>query len=237
MQFTPLTLALIVFELVVMVLAISLHDCAQAWAANRLGDPTARMLGRITLNPAQHFDPWGMGISPLLSIFIFHNPLPLGWGKPVPMTYRNFRGKNSEMLAVAAGPAAQMLAAIVALIALIILKHTVAGTTESLSLVSLLSRRIVVEGIGDQMGGIFPLLLLLYMALISNLMLFVFNLLPMPFLDGGRILVHFLPYNAARAFEQYSFYFMIAFFLIGGPLLMIGFAPLVAIFNVLLIRL
>ena len=234
MQFTPLTLALIVFELVVMVLAISFHDAAQAWAANRLGDPTGHMLGRITLNPAKHFDPWGTGISPLLSIFVFSNPLPFGWGKSVPMTYQNFRGKNSEMLAVCAGPAAQMLAAIVALIALVILKHTVAGTTESLDLVSLLSQRVVVDGIGDQMGGIFPLLLLLYLALITNLLLFVFNLLPMPFLDGGRILVHFLPYNAARAFEQYSFYFMIAFFLIGGPLLMIPFNYLVAIFNTLL---
>jgi Zn-dependent protease len=67
-----------------------------------------------------------------------------------------------------------------------------------------------------------------------NLLLCVFNLLPMPFLDGGKILVHFLPYNAARAFEQYSFYFMIAFFLIGGRLVGIVFGPLLAIFTVLL---
>ena len=149
----PVTLALILFELVVLALAISLHDCAQAWAANRLGDPTGRMLGRITINPAQHFDPWGMGISPLLSIFIFHNPLPLGWGKPVPMTYRNFRNRNGEMLAVCAGPAAQMLAAIVALLALVILKHTVPGAGDSIGLASLLARRVVPEGIGDLVGG------------------------------------------------------------------------------------
>jgi Zn-dependent protease len=59
----------------------------------------------------------------------------------------------------------------------------------------------------------------------------------MPFLDGGRILVHFLPYNAARAFERYSLYFMIGFFIFAGPLIMIGFAPLMAIFNALLISL
>jgi len=233
----PIDLALIVFELAVLVLSISLHDCAQAWAANRLGDPTGRMLGRITMNPAMHFDPWGMGLSPLLSIFIFHNPLPLGWGKPVPMTYRNFRAKNGEMLAVCAGPLAQMLAATIALIVLIVLKHTVAGAAQSLGLVTLLSHHIVIPDIGDQLGGIFPLLLLLYMAITMNLMLFVFNLLPMPFLDGGRILVHFLPYNAARAFERYSLYFMIGFFIFAGPLIMIGFAPLMAIFNALLISL
>ena len=231
---SPILLALIVFQLVVMVLSISFHDCAQAWAANRLGDPTARMLGRITLNPEAHFDPWGMGISPLLSIFVFHNGMPLGWGKPVPTTYRNFRSKNGEMLSVVAGPAGQMLAAIVALIALIVLKHTVQGAAGSLGLVTMLANHVVPEGVGDELGGIFPLLLLLYMTLMTNLMLLVFNLLPMPFLDGGRILVHFLPYNAARAFERYSMYFMIGFFFLAWPLIYVVFGPLLAVFNVLL---
>ena len=143
---SPMDLALIVFELFVMVIAISLHDCAQAWMANRLGDPTARMLGRITMNPAQHFDPWGMGISPMLSIFIFHNPLPFGWGKPVPTTYRNFRSKNGEVIAVIAGPAAQMLTAIVSLIILLVVKHTVQGGGQSLGLAILLSRRVMRSG-------------------------------------------------------------------------------------------
>src|ERR1700760_4343125 len=121
----PLLAALIIFQLVVMVLSISLHACAQAWVASRLGDPTARMLGRITMNPAAHFDVFGTAIAPLLSIFIFHNALPYGWGKPVPMTYRNFRSKNGEVLAVAAGPAAQFGAALIALILLVVMKHTV----------------------------------------------------------------------------------------------------------------
>jgi Zn-dependent protease len=68
----------------------------------------------------------------------------------------------------------------------------------------------------------------------TNLLLCVFNMLPMPFLDGGRIIVHFLPPNAARAFEQYSLYFMIAFFLIGGYLVGLVFGPLVIIFTALL---
>ena len=82
--------------------------------------------------------------------------------------------------------------------------------------------------------SIFPVLLLLYLCIMMNLLLCVFNMLPMPFLDGGRIIVHFLPYNAAKAFEQYSLYFMLAFFLIGGFLVSIVFGPLLTIFTVLL---
>ena len=126
---------LILFELFVMVLAISLHDATQAWAANRLGDPTARMLGRTTMNPVKHFSLWGMVVSPLLAIFIFTNLLPYGWGQPVPMTYRNFPKKNGEYLAVLSGPVAQFLAAVVALIVLVILKHKASGADESLAIV------------------------------------------------------------------------------------------------------
>jgi Zn-dependent protease len=229
--FTPLNLAIIAFELVVMVLVISVHDYAQAWAANRLGDPTARMLGRLTLNPAKHFDPWGMVVWPVL--FIFRSPLVLGWGKPVPMTYRNFRSRNGEMLAILAGPAAQLLAAVAALVLLIVLKHTVVGAAQSLGLVDMLAFRAQMDVL-PALPTIFPVLLFLYLVILVSLLLFCFNLIPMPFLDGGRILSYFLPYNAQRAFEQYSFYFMIAFFFIGFRLIMIGFSPLLAIFDGLL---
>jgi Zn-dependent protease len=229
--FTPLNLATIAFELFVLVLVISLHDFAQAWAANRLGDPTARMLGRLTMNPAKHFDPWGTVVWPLL--FIFRSPLVLGWGKPVPMTFRNFRARNGEMLAILAGPAAQLLAAVVALVMLIVLKHLSAGAGQSLGIVDALAFRVPLDGLAN-LPAIFPLLLFLYLIILVSLLLFCFNLIPMPFLDGGRILSYFLPYNAQRAFEQYSFYFMIAFFFIGFRLIMIGFAPLLAIFDALL---
>jgi Zn-dependent protease len=225
---------LVLFELFVMVLSISLHDATQSWAANRLGDPTARMLGRTTMNPVKHFSVWGMVISPLLSIFIFPSLVPYGWGQPVPMTYRNFPKKNGEYLAVLSGPAAQFLAAIVALIVLVILKHKAAGANESLGIAVLLARRVPMPVDLAALPGIFPLLLLLYLCIMTNLFLCVFNLLPLPFLDGGRIIVHFLPYNAAKAFEQYSLYFMIAFFLVGGFLVDIVFGPLLAIFTVLL---
>jgi Zn-dependent protease len=228
---------LILFELFVMVLSISLHDATQAWAANRLGDPTARMLGRTTMNPAKHFSVWGMVVSPLLSIFIFPSILPYGWGQPVPMTYRNFPKKNGEMLAVLSGPVVQFFAAIVALIVLVILKHTVTMANASMDIVISLALRQPVPVDLASLPGIFPVLLLLYLCVMTNLFLCVFNMLPLPFLDGGRIVIHFLPHNAARAFEQYSLYFMIAFFLIGGFLVDIVFGPLLAIFTVLLGRL
>src|SRR5665213_1656749 len=101
-------------------------------------------------------------------------------------------------------------------------------------IVKALALRVPVPVDVAALPGIFPVLLLLYLCIMTNLFLCVFNMLPLPFLDGGRILVHFLPHNAARAFEQYSLYFMIGFFLVGGSLVDIVFGPLLAIFTVLL---
>lgn len=228
----PLSYALIVFELVVMVLSISLHDCAQAWAANRLGDPTARMMGRLTMNPARHFDLLGMLIWPVL--FIFRSPLVLGWGKPITFTPRNFRDPSrDEMIATLAGPAAQLLAAVIALIALIILHHANPQTGLSLITAAALALRDTnVATVG--LPSIFPLILFLYFCILVNLLLFVFNLVPLPFLDGGKILMHYLPYNAAKTFQSWSLYLMFAFFFLGFGVIMYVFNPLLSFFNHLL---
>ena len=230
----PLTYALIIFELVVMVLSISLHDCAQAWAANRLGDPTARMMGRLTMHPARHFDLLGMLIWPVL--FIFRSPLILGWGKPITFTPRNFRNPSrDEMLATLAGPAAQLLAAVLALIALIIVRHTVPGSGDAISIASYLAMRVPMGTEG--LPGIFPLILFFYFCILVNLLLFVFNLVPLPFLDGGKILMHYLPFNAARTYQSMSLYFMFGFFFLGGYIINLFFSPILTIFNILLSRL
>src|SRR5215469_14355936 len=209
----PVTVALVVFELVVMVLSISLHDSAQAWMANRLGDPTARMMGRISMNPARHFDWFGMVIWPIL--FIFQSPLVLGWGKPVPITPRNFRRPSrDEMVATLAGPGIQLLAAIAALIVLVIMRRVQHDSTLSLVIASQLAQRnlnVPLQGL----PAIFPLYLFLYFCILVNLLLFVFNLIPLPFLDGGKILMHYLPYNAAKTYESMSMWMMIAFFFVG----------------------
>jgi len=229
----PLELALIVFELVVMALSISVHDCAQAWMANRLGDPTARMVGRVSISPAVHFDPFGMLLWPLVSILIFHSTLPFGWGRPVPMTYRNFPKKNGEFLSILAGPAAQLLVAVAATVVLLLLKHTLPGTADMFQIASMLSFRVPLEGLAT-LPPIFPLLLLLYMAIVVNLALAIVNMMPVPFLDGGQILAYLLPYNAAQTFQRNSTLFMIAFFLLGGYLVSFIFMPLFALFNALL---
>jgi Zn-dependent protease len=228
----PLNFALIIFELVVMVLSISLHDCAQAWMANRLGDPTARMMGRITMNPARHFDLLGALIWPV--IFIFRSPLILAWGKPITFTPRNFRNPSrDEMISTLAGPAAQLLAAIVALIALIIVRHTIPGSINSLGIASHLALRDLSMGT-EGLPSIFPLILFLYFCILVNLLLFVFNLVPLPFLDGGKILTHYLPYNAAKTYQSLSLYFMFGFFFLGGYVINLFFFPILTIFNILL---
>jgi len=231
----PLTVALVIFELVVMFLSISLHDSAQAWTANRLGDPTARMMGRISMNPARHFDLFGMAIWPIL--FIFRSPLVLGWGKPVPMTPRNFRNSSrDEMVATLAGPGVQLAAAIIALIALVILRYVQHDSVMSLLVASQLAMRNFMLPM-DNLPAIFPLYLFLYFCILVNLLLFVFNLIPLPFLDGGKILIHYLPYNAAKTYESLSMWMMIGFFFIGFYVIMIFFAPLMTIFNRLLFTL
>ena len=227
--------ALIVFELVVMVLSISLHDCAQAWAANRLGDPTARMMGRLTMNPVRHFDLLGTLIWPVL--FIFRSPLILAWGKPITFTPRNFRNPSrDEMLATLAGPAAQLLAAVVALLALVIVRHTVAGSHDALVIAAQLALRNLSLGT-EGLPGMFPLILFLYFCILVNLLLLVFNLIPLPFLDGGKILTHYLPYNAAKTYQSLSLYFMFGFFFLGGYVINLFFFPILSLFNNLLFSL
>lgn len=228
----PLLVALVIFELVVMVLSISLHDSAQAWMANRLGDPTGRMMGRISINPARHFDVFGMAVWPLL--YIFFTPLVLGWGKPVPMTSRNFRNPSrDEMIATLAGPAAQFLTALIALVAIILLRHFQANTTLALlTAVPLAKRNLAVATAG--LPGIFPLVLFLYFCILVNLLLFVFNLLPLPFLDGGKVLMHYLPYNAAQTYQRIGIYLMFAFLFLGFGVIIALVNPLLALFNQLL---
>src|SRR5579875_1142843 len=148
----PMNEALVIFELVVMLLAISLHDCAQAWMANRLGDPTARLLGRQTMNPVPHFDFFGMALWPL--IYIWRSPLILGWGKPIPMTTRNFRYPKDEIKATLAGPAAQFGAAVVCLLALIVVKHADPAAASSFGAAEALSLRNL--DVPTPSSGIFP---------------------------------------------------------------------------------
>ena len=227
-----LEVALALFEFVVMLLALSFHDMVQSFVAFRLGDPTSRMLGRMTMNPLRHYDLLGTIIFPV--IFLFQSPLVLGWGKPVPMTVRNFRkGSRDEMLVYASGPLAHLVAAGVCLVVLVMMKHTVAATSAVLPIAAMLSLRDTeVPTVG--LPQIFPVVLLLYYGILVNLLLFAFNLVPLPSLDGGKVLRHFLSYNAQAQFDRMSFWLMIAFFFIGFRIILLIMNPLLAVFNGLL---
>jgi Zn-dependent protease len=229
-----LRIALAIFEYVVLLLSLSLHDAAQAWVAFRLGDPTAKMLGRITLNPVKHYDLLGTIIFPL--IYIYQSPLVLGWGKPVPLTSRNFRKYRDEMLVSLAGPLTHLIAAAVFLLLLLILKHAIPAIALSLPIAAALSLRdigVPTEGLPQ----IFPIVLFLYYGILVNLLLFAFNLVPLPSLDGGRVLRHFLPYNAQQQFDRMSFFLMIAFFFVGFRIILAIMSPLLGVFNALLFAL
>ncbi len=223
---------LALFEFVVLVLAISVHDSAQAWVAARKGDPTAKMLGRISLNPLRHFDLFGTLIWP--AIFIFRSPLVLGWGKPVPITSRNFpRPSRDEMIVYMCGPIAHLLTAGVCLVLLVIFKHFVAGAAFAVQIAAALALRVTSVPT-DQLPPLFPIILLLYYGILVNLLLCVFNLIPLPSLDGGKILRHFLPYNAQQTFDSIGLYLMLGFMFIGFRIILMFFVPLLALFDGLL---
>ncbi len=224
--------ALAIFEFVVLLLAISIHDSAQAWFAAHMGDPTAKMLGRISLNPLKHYDLLGTIIWP--AIFIFRSPIVLGWGKPIPVTSRNFRKAKDEMLVYLTGPIAHLVAAAVCLVILIVMKHAVPGTAASLIPAIRLAGRDPMVSTLD-LPPVFPILLFLYYGVLVNLLLFAFNLVPLPSLDGGKVLRHFLPYNAQKTYDGMAFYLMIAFFFLGFGIINAIFQPLLGIFNTLLL--
>lgn len=170
----------------IFLMAVTFHEYAHGWMANRLGDPTARFLGRLTLNPIAHLDPIGSLALPLLLIFM-RSPVVFGWAKPVPVEVRNLRNPKEDMIWVGlAGPGANLLLAFGLAILL-------------------------------RMGfGVFPFIRqLLFLGVLVNLILAFFNLVPIPPLDGSRILQGLLPWQYAyqyRKIEPYGIF--IIFFLL-----------------------
>lgn len=178
-----------------LIFAITVHEAAHGWVASRRGDPTARQLGRLTLNPLPHIDPVGTIILPiamlLMSGFIF------GWAKPVPVNTRNFREPRKDMALVAlAGPASNLLMAVFW------------GLVWKLAL--LLP--------GSMHWFAVPMLLMGKIGITFNLILMVLNLLPLPPLDGSRVLTWLLPPRLAiklDIIEPYGVFILIGLLFMG----------------------
>ncbi len=224
---------LIVFEFVALIFAFSIHEAAHAWTASRCGDQTARMLGRVTLNPLRHLDPLGSVLLPLIAAFT-HLPL-IGWAKPTPVVGRNLRNyKRDDILVTLAGPVVNLLVALACLLLMVSIKHLVPGGHDALGS----SIALALFGGEDRPAGVlFPLVLLLFCGMLVNLGLAVFNVIPIPPLDGSRVLRHFLPYSWAESYDRIGGYSILLLMLVGGRLMGFLFTPVLTAFLGLLLRL
>lgn len=177
-------------------LAIVLHEYAHGYIANKLGDDTAKWMGRLTLNPIKHIDPIGTILIPVV-LLVIGAPFLFGYAKPVPINFNKLHRPKQDMVWVAlAGPAANLGLAILSAMVLAISIHL----PESLAWV------------------IQPLAMMCQASIIINVVLLIFNLIPLPPLDGGRIAVGLLPGPAAyqlSRLEPYGFFIIIALLMLG----------------------
>lgn len=229
-------LILAVFEFMVLLFALSLHESAHGWMASRLGDQTARMLGRITLNPLRHIDLLGTVLLPLAALF---TGLPLiGWAKPTPVNTRNFRNfVRDDVLTTLAGPASNVLAAVGSLLVLsVIAKTSVTGLASVQSVA-----RHGVTGLDPAVMAAspiaYPLALIFYLGMLLNLFLAAFNLLPLPPLDGSHLFRHMLPYKWLPIYDRLGILSLFLMFLFGGRIVFAVISPVLDFFRILLLAL
>ena len=186
-----------VFSIAVLILSIVIHEFSHGWMANYLGDPTAKHLGRLTLNPLPHIDMMGSVIVPLL-LLVSGTGFILGWAKPVPYNPYNLRDqKNGEMLVALAGPASNLLLALIfgTIIKILLMQGTAVNSS---------------------------ILVFFGIVVFYNILLAIFNLVPIPPLDGSKILFHFLPYSARgikETMEKNGILFLLLFIFFGFKLI------------------
>ena len=189
--------AQVFISFIVLLFSLTVHEMAHGWTADRLGDPTARLLGRVTLNPIVHADPIGTILFPLLAL-IGGAPL-IGWAKPVPVNVGRLRHHRRDyVLVAAAGPASNLMLAVGSAMALRLLTvspMTIGEPNVSVPIASLLSRAVQI-----------------------NVLLAVFNMIPIPPLDGGNVIGGLLPPRLAQGFDAvrpYGFMLLYALMLTG----------------------
>ena len=181
---------IIFITLVVLAFSLSFHEMAHAWTADKLGDPTARQLGRVSMNPIVHVDPIGTILFPLLSMVMAalasgtgYRIGFIGWAKPVPIQIRNLSRPRRDVILIAlAGPASNILLAVV---------------------IAIIWRLLAFAPAIDQSLAQ-PVAAFLVIGLLSNLGLAIFNLLPIPPLDGGKVLSNLLPLESGMKFDEFT---------------------------------
>jgi Zn-dependent protease len=185
--------AVVIF--IALLFSLTVHEAAHAWSASRLGDETARSLGRVSLNPAVHIDPVGTILFPLIALFT--NVPVLGWAKPVPVNIRNLHGdwRRKYMAIAAAGPASNLVLATIAAVLLAVLPLSSGAPDETSVALGAPLQAILLEGVR------------------LNVVLAVFNMLPIPPLDGGNVASGLLTGAVGRAYDNlrpYGFFILYA---------------------------
>jgi Zn-dependent protease len=192
-------LSVLLMTVAVLFFSLSIHESAHAWTADWLGDPTGRYLGRVTLNPLAHIDPMGTIVFPLLGMYV--GGFIFGWAKPVPVnTTRLKNPRKDHLLIAAAGPASNIVAAVVFLVSVKVIN----GAMDPMAI--------------REHSIVYPLFWMCQTGLFLNVILSVFNLLPIPPLDGSWILAGLLPGNLADRMDKlrpYSFILLIALLMSG----------------------
>jgi Zn-dependent protease len=222
----------IAFQAIAFLFAISIHESAHAFTAWRCGDPTAKMLGRVSLNPIRHIDPFGTVILPLIAM-LTHLPV-IGWAKPTPVDPRNFRHPiRDDIFTSVAGPVSNFAVAAVAEIAMVVIS---ASSPLGRGIVGTMA--MTYGGAVDtlQAGSILvPITGMLYTLLFINVLLGVFNLIPVPPLDGSHVVRHVLSDSARQIYDRVGMIGLLILVVAGGRLLSALMTPFLDAFNKLLL--
>ncbi len=184
--------SVLIFQLIALLFSIVIHEVSHGVMANRLGDPTAKNAGRLTLNPLKHLDFFGSFLLPF-ALFLIKSPILFGWAKPVPFNPLNLKNpKRDSGLIGLAGPLSNFSIAII---------------------FSLILKLLILAGIANQ-----PFFIFINIIILVNIVLGIFNLVPIPPLDGSKVLFAFLPRSAEKyelILERYGMFILLFFIFFG----------------------